>query len=114
LHVLLDDRARSACGLGDSFPGKAQLEEELGEKEKRMLRLRQVLLPRRPSSVRCSQRHGYQGRALRQRPGAGGVQDDLGAAFVFHAPRGAGKDGNTGAARIQLVAQGEGRLQELP
>jgi mitotic spindle assembly checkpoint protein MAD1 len=37
-------------------------------------------------------------------------QYDLGAAFVFQAaPRGSGKGGNnTGAARIQLIAQGEG------
>jgi len=47
-------------------------------------------------------------------------QNDLCAAFVFQpAPRDAAKDGggsggNSGAARIQLVAQGEGRPQELP
>jgi mitotic spindle assembly checkpoint protein MAD1 len=51
-------------------------------------------------------------------------QYDLGAAFVFQpAPRDAAKDGvggggggggSSGAARMQLVAQGEGGPQELP
>jgi mitotic spindle assembly checkpoint protein MAD1 len=46
-------------------------------------------------------------------------QYDLGAAFVFQpAPRDAatkdGGTGNSGAARMQLVARGEGGPQELP
>ncbi len=47
-------------------------------------------------------------------------QYDLGAAFVFRpvpwdgAKDGAGGGGSSGAARMQLVAQGEGGTQELP
>jgi mitotic spindle assembly checkpoint protein MAD1 len=95
---------------------KTQLEEELRQKEKRMLRLRQVFAAKTTefrealSAILGIKVAFYDNGQVRVTS-----QYDLGAAFVFQpAPRGAGKDGNTGAARMQLVAQGEGGPQELP
>jgi mitotic spindle assembly checkpoint protein MAD1 len=97
---------------------KAQLEEELRQKEKRMLRLRQVFAAKTTefrealSAILGIKVAFYDNGQVRVTS-----QYDLGAAFVFQpAPRDrdAAKDGNAGAARMQLVARGEGGPQELP
>ncbi|KAI9510349.1 MAD-domain-containing protein [Russula earlei] len=94
---------------------KAQLEEELRQKEKRMLRLRQVFAAKTAefrealSAILGVKLAFYDNGQVRVTS-----QYDLGAAFVFQpAPRSAGSGGG-GAARMQLVAQGEGGPQELP
>ena len=88
---------------------KAQLEEELRQKEKRMLRLRQVFAAKTAefhealSAILGIKVAFYDNGQIRVTS-----QYDLSAAFVFQpAPRDASKDGNAGAARMQLVAQGE-------
>src|SRR5579863_1621414 len=97
---------------------KAQLEEELRQKEKRMLRLRQVFAAKTTefrealSAILGIKVAFYDNGQVRVTS-----QYDLGAAFVFQpAPRDASGSGgsNAGAARMQLVAQGEGGPQELP
>jgi mitotic spindle assembly checkpoint protein MAD1 len=102
---------------------KAQLEDELRRKEKRMLRLGQVFAAetaefRKALLVILGVKVAfYDNRQVRVMS-----QYDLGAAFVFQpAPRDAatkdssgGSSNNSGAARMQLVAQGEGGPQELP
>jgi len=97
---------------------KAQLEEELRQKEKRMLRLRQVFAAKTTefrealSAILGIKVAFYDNGQVRVTS-----QYDLGAAFVFQPSprdRDAAKDGNAGAARMQLVAQGEGGPQELP
>ncbi|KAH9957583.1 hypothetical protein BC827DRAFT_1224448 [Russula dissimulans] len=99
---------------------KAQLEEELRQKEKRMLRLRQVFAAKTTefrealSAILGVKVAFYDNGQVRVTS-----QYDLGAAFVFQpAPRdrssGSGSGDGAGAARMQLVAQGEGGPQELP
>jgi mitotic spindle assembly checkpoint protein MAD1 len=100
---------------------KAQLEDELRQKEKRMPRLRQVFAAKTAefrealSAILGVKVAFYDNGQVRVTS-----QYDLGAAFVFQpAPRDAAKDGTgggggSGAARMQLVAQGEGGPQELP
>jgi len=100
---------------------KAQLEDELRQKEKRMLRLRLVFAAetdefREALSVILGVKVAFYDNAQVRVTS----QNDLCAAFAFQpAPRdvakdGSGSGGNSGAARIQLVAQGEGGPQELP
>ena len=91
---------------------KAQLEEELRQKEKRLLRLRQVFAAKTAefrealSAILGVKVAFYDNGQVRVTS-----QYDLGAAFVFQPA----KDGTgAGAARMQLVAQGEGGPQELP
>ncbi|KAI0294902.1 mitotic checkpoint protein-domain-containing protein [Multifurca ochricompacta] len=96
---------------------KVQLEEELKQKEKRMLRLRQVFTAKTAefretlSAILGVKIAFYDNGQVRVTS-----QYDLGAAFVFQPARGGGGSGGsgTGAARMQLVAQGEGGPQELP
>jgi len=99
---------------------KAQLEEELRQKEKRLLRLRQVFAAKTAefrealSAILGVKVAFYDNGQVRVTS-----QYDLGAAFVFQpAPRDRGSsgsgEGSNGAARMQLVAQGEGGPQELP
>ena len=93
---------------------KAQLEAELKQRDKRMLRLRQVFAAKTAefrealSAILGVKLAFYDNGQVRVTS-----QYDLGAAFVFQP---APKDGGTGAggARMQLVAQGEGGPQELP
>jgi mitotic spindle assembly checkpoint protein MAD1 len=100
---------------------KTQLEDELRQEEKRMLRLRLVFAAETDEfretllailGVKVAFYDNAQVRVT--------SQNDFCAAFAFQpAPRDAAKDGsgnggNSGAARIQLVAQGKGRPQELP
>ncbi|KAN0114199.1 Spindle assembly checkpoint component Mad1 [Russula decolorans] len=99
---------------------KAQLEDELRQKEKRMLRLRQVFTAKTAefrealSAILGVKLAFYDNGQVRVTS-----QYDLGAAFVFQpartAPSGEGAGAGAGAgARMQLVAQGEGGPQELP
>ena len=100
---------------------KEQLQDELGQREKRMLRLRQVFAANTKtagfrealSAILGVKLAFYDNGQIRVTS-----QYDLGAAFVFQpalAP-GAGVGGGAAAAaaRMQLVAQGEGGPQELP
>ena len=91
---------------------KAKLEEELRRKEKRMLRLRQVFAAKTAefrealSAILGVKIAIYDNGQVRVTS-----RYDLGAAFVFQPA----KDGTSaGAARMQLVAQGEGGSRELP
>ncbi|KAH8995991.1 MAD-domain-containing protein [Lactarius akahatsu] len=91
---------------------KAQLEAELKQRDKRMLRLRQVFAGKTAefrealSAILGVKLAFYDNGQVRVTS-----QYDLGAAFVFQpAPR----DESGGGARMQLVAQGEGGPQELP
>ena len=95
---------------------KAQLEEELRQKEKRLLRLRQVFAAKTAefrealSAILGVKVAFYDNGQVRVTS-----QYDLGAAFVFQpAKDGTGTGAGAGAARMQLVAQGEGGPQELP
>ena len=105
---------------------KAQLEDELKQKDKRMLRLRQVFTAKTAefrealSAILGVKLAFYDNGQVRVTS-----QYDLGAAFVFQPARdvkgsttsggsGGSGSGNGGAARMQLVAQGEGGPQELP
>ena len=100
---------------------KTQLENELRQKEKRMLRLRQVFTAKTAefrealSAILGVKLAFYDNGQVRVTS-----QYDLGAAFVFQpakASSGAGEGEGEGAgtgARMQLVAQGEGGPQELP
>ncbi|KAH9031164.1 MAD-domain-containing protein [Lactarius hengduanensis] len=92
---------------------KAQLEAELKQRDKRMLRLRQVFAGKTAefrealSAILGVKLAFYDNEQVRVMS-----QYDLGAAFVFQP---APKDGSGGGgARMQLVAQGEGGPQELP
>ncbi|KAI9452687.1 MAD-domain-containing protein [Lactarius psammicola] len=92
---------------------KAQLEAELKQRDKRMLRLRQVFTGKTAefrealSAILGVKLAFYDNGQVRVTS-----QYDLGAAFVFQpAPKGGG---GGGGARMQLVAQGEGGPQELP
>ena len=91
---------------------KAQLEEELRQKEKRMLRLRQVFAAKTAefrealSAILGVKVAFYDNGQVRVTS-----QYDLGAAFVFQPAK---DSTGAGAARMQLVAQGEGGPQELP
>ncbi|KAH9021777.1 MAD-domain-containing protein [Lactarius pseudohatsudake] len=92
---------------------KAQLEAELKQRDKRMLRLRQVFAGKTAefrealSAILGVKLAFYDNGQVRVTS-----QYDLGAAFVFQP---APKDGSGGGgARMQLVAQGEGGPQELP
>ena len=92
---------------------KAQLEAELKQRDKRMLRLRQVFAAKTAefrealSAILGVKLAFYDNGQVRVTS-----QYDLGAAFVFQP---APKDGaGGGGARMQLVAQGEGGPQELP
>ena len=99
---------------------KRQLEDELRQKEKRMLRLRQVFTAKTAefrealSAILGVKFAFYDNGQIRVTS-----QYDLGAAFVFqpatrsHAA-GAGEGEGGEGARMQLVAQGEGGPQELP
>jgi mitotic spindle assembly checkpoint protein MAD1 len=93
---------------------KAQLEDEVRQKEKRMLRLRQVFAAKSAefrealSAILGVKIAFYDNGQVRVTS-----QYDLGAAFVFQPAPGGGKSGG-GGARMQLVAQGEGGPQELP
>jgi mitotic spindle assembly checkpoint protein MAD1 len=97
---------------------KAQLEDELRQKEKRMLRLRQVFTAKTAefrealSAILGVKLAFYDNGQVRVTS-----QYDLGAAFVFQpartTPSGEGAGAGAGA-RMQLVAQGEGGPQELP
>ena len=97
---------------------KAQLEDELRQKEKRMLRLRQVFTAKTAefrealSAILGVKLAFYDNGQVRVTS-----QYDLGAAFVFQpaktTPSGDGAGAGSGA-RMQLVAQGEGGPQELP
>ena len=91
---------------------KAQLEDDLRQKEKRLLRLRQVFAAKSAefrealSAILGVKIAFYDNGQVRVTS-----QYDLGAAFVFQpAPGGSGG----GGAKMQLVAQGEGGPQELP
>ncbi|KAH9981796.1 spindle assembly checkpoint component Mad1 [Russula compacta] len=98
---------------------KAQLQDELRQKEKRMLRLRQVFAAKTAefrealSAILGVKLAFYDNGQVRVTS-----QYDLGAAFVFQPAAagagGAGAAGGGAAARMQLVAQGEGGPQELP
>ncbi|KAH8978120.1 MAD-domain-containing protein [Lactarius hatsudake] len=92
---------------------KAQLEAELKQRDKRMLRLRQVFAGKTAefrealSAILGVKLAFYDNGQVRVTS-----QYDLGAAFVFQpAPK---DGGGGGGARMQLVAQGEGGPQELP
>jgi mitotic spindle assembly checkpoint protein MAD1 len=92
---------------------KAQLEAELKQRDKRMLRLRQVFAGKTAefrealAAILGVKLAFYDNGQVRVTS-----QYDLGAAFVFQP---APKDGAAGGgARMQLVAQGEGGPQELP
>jgi mitotic spindle assembly checkpoint protein MAD1 len=92
---------------------KAQLEAELKQRDKRMLRLRQVFAAKTAefrealSAILGVKLAFYDNGQVRVTS-----QYDLGAAFVFQpAPK---DGGGAGGARMQLVAQGEGGPQELP
>ena len=94
---------------------KAQLEAELKQRDKRMLRLRQVFAAKTAefrealSAILGVKLAFYDNGQVRVTS-----QYDLGAAFVFQpAPKDGGGAG-AGGARMQLVAQGEGGPQELP
>jgi mitotic spindle assembly checkpoint protein MAD1 len=97
---------------------KAQLEDELRQKEKRMLRLRQVFTAKTAefrealSAILGVKLAFYDNGQIRVTS-----QYDLGAAFVFQPartpPSGEGAGAGAGA-RMQLIAQGEGGPQELP
>lgn len=93
---------------------KAQLEDELRQKEKRMLRLRQVFTAKTAefrealSAILGVKLAFYDNGQVRVTS-----QYDLGAAFVFQPATRSGEGAGTGA-RMQLVAQGEGGPQELP
>jgi len=93
---------------------KAQLEDELRQKEKRMLRLRQVFTAKTAefrealSAILGVKLAFYDNGQVRVTS-----QYDLGAAFVFQPAIRSGEGAGTGA-RMQLVAQGEGGPQELP
>jgi mitotic spindle assembly checkpoint protein MAD1 len=101
------------------FQERAQLEDELRQKGKRMLRLRQVFAAktaefREPLLAILSVYVVFYDNAQVRVTS----QYDLGAAFVFQpAPRDAatkhGGTRNSRAARMQLLAQGEGGPQEL-
>jgi mitotic spindle assembly checkpoint protein MAD1 len=90
---------------------KAQLEDELRQKEKRMLRLRQVFTAKTAefrealSAILGVKLAFYDNGQVRVTS-----QYDLGAAFVFQPAKASSGEG----ARMQLVAQGEGGPQELP
>ena len=95
---------------------KAQLEEELRQKEKRMLRLRQVFTAKTAefrealSAILGVKLAFYDNGQVRVTS-----QYDLGAAFVFQPAKAASSGEGAGVgARMQLVAQGEGGPQELP
>jgi mitotic spindle assembly checkpoint protein MAD1 len=99
---------------------QAQLEDELRQKGKRMLRLRQVFATKTAEfreaflAILSLNVVFYDNAQVRVTS-----QYDLGAAFVFQPAQqdAATKDGgtgNSGAARMQLVARGEGGPQELP
>jgi mitotic spindle assembly checkpoint protein MAD1 len=94
---------------------KAQLEEELRQKEKRMLRLRQVFTAKTAefrealSAILGVKLAFYDNGQVRVTS-----QYDLGAAFVFQPAKASSGDGAGTGARMQLVAQGEGGPQELP
>jgi len=97
---------------------KAQLEEEVRQKEKRMLRLRQVFAAKTAefrealSAILGVKVAFYDNGQVRVTS-----QYDLGAAFVFQPAKDGSSSGSgagAGAARMQLVAQGEGGPQELP
>jgi mitotic spindle assembly checkpoint protein MAD1 len=94
---------------------KAQLEDEVRQKEKRMLRLRQVFAAKSAefrealSAILGVKIAFYDNGQVRVTS-----QYDLGAAFVFQPALGGGTSGGGGGARMQLVAQGEGGPQELP
>jgi mitotic spindle assembly checkpoint protein MAD1 len=94
---------------------KAQLEAELKQRDKRMLRLRQVFAAKTAEfrealaailGVKVAFYDNGQVRVT--------SQYDLGAAFVFQPAPKDGAGGGGGGARMQLVAQGEGGPQELP
>ena len=92
---------------------KTQLEAELKQRDKRMLRLRQVFAAKTAefrealSAILGVKLAFYDNGQIRVTS-----QYDLGAAFVFQpAPK---DGGGGGGARMQLVAQGEGGPQELP
>jgi mitotic spindle assembly checkpoint protein MAD1 len=99
---------------------KAQLEDELRQKEKRM-HLRQVFAAKTAqfcetlSAILGVNVAFYDNGQVRVTS-----QYDLSTAFVFRpvprdgAKNGAGGGGSSGAARMQLIAQGEGGPQELP
>jgi mitotic spindle assembly checkpoint protein MAD1 len=95
---------------------KTQLEDELRQKEKRMLRLRQVFAAKTAefrealSAILGVKVAFYDNGQVRVTS-----QYDLGAAFVFQpAPRNGSGAAGGGGAKMQLVAQGEGGPQELP
>ena len=95
---------------------KTQLEDELRQKEKRMLRLRQVFTAKTAefrealSAILGVKLAFYDNGQVRVTS-----QYDLGAAFVFQPARPSGEGPGAGVgARMQLVAQGEGGPQELP
>src|SRR6266403_640188 len=95
---------------------KIQLEDELRQKEKRMLRLRQVFTAKTAefrealSAILGVKLAFYDNGQVRVTS-----QYDLGAAFVFQpAARSSEGAGGGDGARMQLVAQGEGGPQELP
>jgi mitotic spindle assembly checkpoint protein MAD1 len=94
---------------------KAQLGEGLHQREKRMPRLRQVFAAKMAdfrealTAILGINVAFYDNGKVRVTS-----QYDLGAAFVPACAVAAGKDGNTGVARRQLVAQGESGQQELP
>ena len=95
---------------------KSQLEDELRQKEKRMLRLRQVFTAKTAefrealSAILGVKLAFYDNGQVRVTS-----QYDLGAAFVFQpAARSSEGAGGGNGARMQLVAQGEGGPQELP
>lgn len=95
---------------------KAQLEDEIRQKEKRMLRLRQVFTAKTAefrealSAILGVKLAFYDNGQIRVTS-----QYDLGAAFVFQpAKPSASGEGAGAGARMQLVAQGEGGPQELP
>jgi mitotic spindle assembly checkpoint protein MAD1 len=93
---------------------KAQLEDEIRQKEKRMLRLRQVFTAKTAefrealSAILGVKLAFYDNGQVRVTS-----QYDLGAAFVFQ-PAKPSASGEGAGARMQLVAQGEGGPQELP
>jgi len=97
----------------------AQLEDELRQNEKRMLHFRQVFAAKTAefrealSEILGVEVAFYDNGQVRVTS-----QYDLRAAFAFQpAPRDAAEDSvrnNSGAARMQLVGQGEGEPQELP